>query len=316
MANEYKLKYSGQEIDNRLAQVENKIDKTSISLGIHTDGLVYIFVNGSPQGNGLDIKADVIEGDVFGYVDENNNIVLQGKLDDGTYAVKYEMEDGSTIDIGELKFSYTVKNTLTNCTNSNKATSVANGNSYSATITANSGYELKSVTVTMGGQSVSASGGNISIASVTGDIVITAIAEAAAPKNVLPTSINADGTLYVGTNGEKGYKTGTRISGSSGNETTQSGCMVTGFIAAQSGEKVVVENITLNSTSGNNVLCFYDASFAKVGNTTMGGSLVEQPSDGVYVIKPDSITNYASVRYIRFSCGTISANTIVTVQKI
>lgn len=42
---------------------------------------------------------------VFGYVDENNNIILQSdKLAEDTYSVKYEMEDGSTIDIGVLDF--------------------------------------------------------------------------------------------------------------------------------------------------------------------------------------------------------------------
>lgn len=39
---------------------------------------------------------------VFGYVDENNNIVVSGNLADGTYSVKYEMDDGSVIDIGSL----------------------------------------------------------------------------------------------------------------------------------------------------------------------------------------------------------------------
>lgn len=39
---------------------------------------------------------------VFGYVDENNNIILSGNLADGTYTAKYEMADGSTVDIGNL----------------------------------------------------------------------------------------------------------------------------------------------------------------------------------------------------------------------
>lgn len=39
---------------------------------------------------------------VFGYVDENNNIIVSGNLADGTYSVKYEMEDGSTVGIGQL----------------------------------------------------------------------------------------------------------------------------------------------------------------------------------------------------------------------
>ncbi len=69
-----------------------------------------------------------------------------------------------------------VTNTLTNCKNSNSATTVEEGSSYSATITANSGYVLDSVTVTMGGSAVAVTNGVINIPSVTGDIVITATA--------------------------------------------------------------------------------------------------------------------------------------------
>lgn len=42
------------------------------------------------------------EGGVVGFVDENNNIVLMGTLAKANYTVKYEMEDGSTVDIGDL----------------------------------------------------------------------------------------------------------------------------------------------------------------------------------------------------------------------
>lgn len=118
---------------------------------------------------------------IFGFVDENNNIIVQGNLADGTYNVKYEMEDGSTVDIGDLVLDsnvyYTVLNKLTNCTNSNNAAQAIGGQGYTATITANSGYELKSVSVTMGGSPVTVTNGNISIANVTGNIVITAVAE-------------------------------------------------------------------------------------------------------------------------------------------
>ena len=137
-----------------------------------------------------DIARMVIESlggnPVFGYVDENNNIIVSGKLADGTYSVKYEMEDGTTIDIGNLEFDsnvyYSVTNNLTNCTNSNSTTQAIAGNSYTATISAKSGYELSSISVTMGGTDITSTavnGGNINIANVTGDIVITAVAEKA-----------------------------------------------------------------------------------------------------------------------------------------
>ncbi len=45
------------------------------------------------------------ENGVIGVVDENNNIIVSGNLADGTYNVKYEMADGSTIDIGNLVLS-------------------------------------------------------------------------------------------------------------------------------------------------------------------------------------------------------------------
>lgn len=85
-----------------------------------------------------------------------------------------------TIDVGTVEdVTYNVRNTLTNVTNSNSVSKVKENNSYSATLTVNSGYTLDGVTITMGGTDVTSSvysDGVISIASVTGDIVITASA--------------------------------------------------------------------------------------------------------------------------------------------
>lgn len=77
---------------------------------------------------------------------------------------------------GEEVIYYTIKKTLTNVTINNSATSVAAGSAYSATLTADEGYTLDSVTVTMGGEAVLVTDGIIYIASVTGNIVITATA--------------------------------------------------------------------------------------------------------------------------------------------
>lgn len=75
--------------------------------------------------------------------------------------------------------AYSVTNTLKNCTTSNSTTGVGTGGIYKATITANDGYELSSVVVTMGGENITStaySDGVITIATITGDIVITASA--------------------------------------------------------------------------------------------------------------------------------------------
>lgn len=139
------------------------------------------------EADKVEMVAMVIESlggnPIFGIVDENNNIIVNGNLPDGTYSVKYEMENGNKVNIGNLVLDtnvyYTVTNTLTQCTSNNSATKAVQGGSYSATITAKSGYEMSSIKVTMGGSDISSSavsGGNISIANVTGNIVVTAVA--------------------------------------------------------------------------------------------------------------------------------------------
>lgn len=72
----------------------------NLTLGVHTDGLLYVFSDGKPIGNGVAFPSQL--GDVYGNVDSGNNIVLTGNLADGNYTVKYEKEDGTTIDIGNL----------------------------------------------------------------------------------------------------------------------------------------------------------------------------------------------------------------------
>lgn len=81
--------------------------------------------------------------------------------------------------------SYSVQNNLTNATNSNTATTVAAGAAYSCTVKAAEGYVLKSIVITMGGAQVvnktftaAPLETGWSVEAVTGDIVITAVAEA------------------------------------------------------------------------------------------------------------------------------------------
>ena len=145
---------------------------------------------------------------IFGYVDENNNIVVSGSLSDGTYSVKYEMADGSTVDIGNLVLDstvyYSITNSLANCTINNSATEIAEGESYSAAITANDGYELSSVVVTMSGADISSSavsGSNISIASVSGNIVITAVAEEIKAAEPVTVDIALTDGIRIGSDG-------------------------------------------------------------------------------------------------------------------
>lgn len=300
----------------------DKVDKSGLTLGYHTDGLIYIFAGTTPLGTGIELPAG---GDVVGFVDSANNIVVKGNLADGTYTVKYEMEDGSVIDIGNLVLDtnvyYSVTKNLTNCTIDNSDTQVVEGEAYTATITANSGYELSSVVVTMGGNAVTVNDGVINIAAVSGNIVITAVAEESgtAYTNLLPLAVDADGNDYVGTNGEDGYKTGYKMSTSSGNESETSGAYCSGFMPVGYGEEVYIKNITLHSGANVNNVVFYDANKAKVigaaGGTAGQFNSGVNYEDGVYHTSSDVFATRTDIAFFRFSCGGITGETIVTVNE-
>lgn len=76
--------------------------------------------------------------------------------------------------------THTVTNNLTHVSTSNTATQVEDQGSYTATLTADEDYTIQSVTITMGGADISScyANGVVSIQSVTGDVVITAVAAA------------------------------------------------------------------------------------------------------------------------------------------
>lgn len=105
--------------------------------------------------------------------------------------------------------TYTITLNLTNCASSNTATSIAENASYTTTLSPTGTFKkLGAITVTMGGVDISASavsGSTITIAKVTGDIVITC---AAVITNIIDTI---------------GISPNTRLSTSSGDNRTQSG---------------------------------------------------------------------------------------------
>lgn len=107
---------------------------------------------------------------------------LSGEIAEGnnTITVTYQDKTATIIVTGTaVAKTYTVTNNLTNVTTTNAATTIAQGAIYAASLSAQSGYDLSDVTITMGGEDVTAlyyAYGAISIPSVTGDIVVTATA--------------------------------------------------------------------------------------------------------------------------------------------
>lgn len=76
--------------------------------------------------------------------------------------------------------THTITNALTHVTTSNSAVSVEDQAGYTAVLTPETDYAIKTVTITMGGADISDcyADGTITIPAVTGDVVITAAAEA------------------------------------------------------------------------------------------------------------------------------------------
>ena len=220
------------------------VGKTELTLGVK-DGLIYIFVGGVAIGNGIE---QGVSGDVVGYIGDDNTIILTGAVPEGAvYSVKYEKEDGTTIDIGDLSLEEAV------------------------------------------------------------EII-----------NQIPIS-TTDGkdTLFVGTNGEKGYKTGYRISGSSGAESSQTGTEVTGFIPVKLNDTIYMKGIT---DDGSHIICTYNSSLAKVASYTftnifggaVNGEVVSFTIDGNW---SSGGGTSATIAFIRVSATEITADSIVTVNQ-
>ena len=196
---------------------------------------------------------------------------------------------------------FSVTNTLSNCKTSNSTATIQKNATYTATITANSGYELSSVVVVMGGADITStaySGGKINIASVTGDIVITATAtEIVVPgyTNQVPISVDTDGkTIFNGT----GWIGNKRLS-SSGAVKDSTYTSVTGYIPASSGDIIRIKGVTWTGSS--NYVCSYDANHGFLtainGQGAYGGGTLTRDDDVSIVTLPIN----ANIRWIRVS---------------
>ena len=105
--------------------------------------------------NGVDVTSSAVSGNNINISNVTGNIVIT---------------------VNTSVTTYTITNNLTNCTTNNNSNTISYNSSYSSIISANSGYEISSITVTMGGADITSSavsGNNINISNVTGNIVIT-----------------------------------------------------------------------------------------------------------------------------------------------
>ena len=163
--------------------------------------------------------------------------------------------------------TYTITLNLTNVASSNTATSISENASYTTTLSPTGGYKkLGTITVTMGGVDISTSavsGSTITIAKVTGDIVITC---AAVITNIIDTI---------------GISPNTRLSTSSGDNRTQSGYAAIGankdaasLIHLTAGDTLRIKGVSLPASNDSySAIVFYNASGTFITSTYMHNGL-------------------------------------------
>lgn len=209
---------------------------------------------------------------------------------------------------------YSITNNLTNVATSNTAASVADGSTYTATLTASDGYALKTVTVTMGGVNITStaySNGVVTIAEVTGNVVITASAEKAAEPVVniwqAPYKLNS----RLNTSESDPVANGMFIS--AWYPVTQE--QLSGDIILRSNKDVF--NYAKLSTSGD-YLRFYSSTTAnsRIMNVDMAAAAqatrAYDSKTGIYslIIKHDAFSEKASeIKYFRW-CAQVSTSAI------
>lgn len=181
----------------------------------------------------------------------------------------YSFGYGAGIDrtIGYAATIYrSITNSLSHVSNSNAAVSVEDGAAYTATLTADSGYTMGNVVIKMSGTDITstaytASTGAISIASVTGDVTITAVAtKIVTYTNLVPTAVDSSGAPAPYTDGQALNSSGTTVA--------QNHFTTTGFIPFDGGA-VHIYRIGGEGISWNEYGCriaWYNADFSLKGS--------------------------------------------------
>ena len=150
--------------------------------------------------------------------------------------------------------TYTITRNLTNCASSNTANSIAEGAAYTTTLSPTGTFKkLGAITVTMGGTDISASavsGSTITIAKVTGNIVITCAAEIT---NIVDTVGISANTRLSASSGDNKEKTGYAAIGASMD--------ISSLIHLKAGDTLRIKGASLPAANdGNSVAAAYSAT--------------------------------------------------------
>ena len=264
--------------------------------------------NGNYQGGTADwahliAQIEALSGSTFR--DKCVNFVVGlGFTADDINAFRAAMIDGEPATLTPTIPTVAVTKTLSNVSIDNSASSIAKGHAYNAVLTPASGYDLDTVTVTMGGVNVTNSvyrqevfpekRGIISVPNADGALVITATAVKGEVVNLFD-STDADVLLRGRFN-------------SSGNATAYAdGQLVTGYIVGAAGDTFIIETDKSLLTNGYTgmVGCYTSAKAYITSTIPQGASAAWTFSDanltGTCTI-PSSWSghDYSGTAYVRF----------------
>lgn len=219
---------------------------------------------------------------------------------------------------------HSITNTLTNVTTSNDAVAAEDGTAYSATITAADGYTMSSVTVAMGGADITSTAYNsdtgvVSIAAVTGNVVITAKAtKVVTYTNLVPTAVDSNGASAPYTDGMK--------LDSNGSTSAYNHFVVTGFIPFDGGAnhtyRIGGEGITWNEYGA--IIAWYNADFTlhsnvikydKIGTSIYWPTPIEESNTAITFSTDINVAPPQGAAYFRVSAKGSGANLIVTLDE-
>ena len=219
---------------------------------------------------------------------------------------------------------YSITNTLTNVTTSNDAVAAEDGTAYSATITAADGYTMSSVTVKMGGTDITSTAYNsdtgvVSIAAVTGDVVITAKAtKVVSYHNLVPKAVDSSSASAP-------YTDGLMLS-SSGTTSEYNHFTTTGFIPFDGGANHIYriggEGITWNEYGAR--IAWYNADFTLKGSVLSYNQLdksiyyptkIDDPNAAVTFSTDANVASPKGAAYFRVSAKGKGENLVVTLDE-
>lgn len=255
--------------------------------------------------------------------------------------IQYSTDSGSTwqnlIAVAELKGADGSKgdpgiagqdghSPVVTATKSGKTTTISvDGTSYAATLTAKSGYTLGEVTVKMGEVDITATAYNadtgvISIAAVTGNVVITANAtKVVSYHNLVPTAVDSSGESAPYTDG--------KYIGSSGAPSDMSGFVTTGFIPFDGGASHVYR-IGGDGISWNTYGCriaWYKADFSlkgsvvsyeKIGTSIYYPTKIEDANAAAAFSTDANVSPPHGAAYFRVSAKGRGENLIITLDEL